>query len=58
MSFSFGRALQATVLKTWMGKEENVQKAQQVFLERCKINSQAQLGEYNDQISAAPMGED
>jgi fructose-bisphosphate aldolase class I len=46
LSFSFGRALQQSTLKTWAGKKENVAKAQGVFLERCKANSEATLGKY------------
>ncbi|KAF5185869.1 Fructose-bisphosphate aldolase [Thalictrum thalictroides] len=44
--FSFGRALQQSTLKTWAGKEENVEKAQAAFLSRCKANSEATLGIY------------
>ncbi|KAL8141336.1 hypothetical protein V2J09_007357 [Rumex salicifolius] len=46
LSFSFGRALQQSTLKAWSGKEENVKKAQEVFLVRCKANSDATLGKY------------
>lgn len=46
LSFSFGRALQQSTLKTWAGKEENVKKAQSAFLSRCKANSEATLGTY------------
>ncbi|CAN7062114.1 unnamed protein product [Brassica rapa subsp. trilocularis] len=46
LSFSFGRALQQSTLKTWGGKEENVKKAQEAFLVRCKANSEATLGVY------------
>ncbi|KAK7386025.1 hypothetical protein VNO78_32075 [Psophocarpus tetragonolobus] len=46
LSFSFGRALQQTTLNTWAGKKENVAKAQEAFLARCKANSQATLGKY------------
>ena len=35
MTYSFGRALQSSVLTTWAGKEENVEKAQNILLERC-----------------------
>lgn len=47
LSFSFGRALQSSTLKTWAGKKENVAKAQQAFLTRCKANSDATLGKYS-----------
>ncbi|KAK4275271.1 hypothetical protein QN277_018385 [Acacia crassicarpa] len=47
LSFSFGRALQQSTLKTWGGQKENVAKAQAVFLARCKANSAATLGKYS-----------
>ena len=46
LSFSFGRALQEPVLKAWNGKEENKEKAQAIFLHRCKMNYLARKGEY------------
>ncbi|XP_068642894.1 fructose-bisphosphate aldolase 1, cytoplasmic-like [Aristolochia californica] len=46
LSFSFGRALQQSTLKTWQGKEENLDKARAAFLSRCKANSEATLGKY------------
>jgi len=46
LSFSYGRALQASCLKAWSGKKENVEKAQQAFLARARANSEAQLGKY------------
>eukprot|EP00249_Psilotum_nudum_P002153 c15046_g1_i1 orf=401-1477(-) len=46
LSFSFGRALQQSTLKTWCGKKENVPAAQAAFLTRCKANSEAVLGKY------------
>ncbi|XP_064976249.1 fructose-bisphosphate aldolase 1, cytoplasmic-like [Musa acuminata AAA Group] len=46
LSFSFGRALQQSTLKTWAGKEENVEKARAAFFSRCKANSEATLGAY------------
>ncbi|GKU98320.1 hypothetical protein SLEP1_g11339 [Rubroshorea leprosula] len=46
LSFSFGRALQQSTLKTWAGKDENIVKAQSAFLTRCKANSEATLGTY------------
>jgi len=46
LSFSYGRALQATCLEAWQGKEENKKKAQDAFLVRAKANGQAQLGTY------------
>lgn len=46
LSFSYGRALQASFLKLWQGQESHVHKAQAAFLHRCKMNSLATLGEY------------
>lgn len=52
VSFSYARALQNTVLKTWQGQDENRDSAQQALLRRAKANSEAQLGKYS------PEGED
>jgi fructose-bisphosphate aldolase class I len=46
LSFSYGRALQHSCIKAWGGQEENFKKAQEVFLNRAKANSEAQLGKY------------
>lgn len=47
VSFSYARALQNTVLKTWKGLPENVEAAQKALLIRAKANSVAQLGAYS-----------
>eukprot|EP00892_Ulva_mutabilis_P012558 jgi/Ulvmu1/9675/UM055_0013.1 len=52
VSFSYARALQNTVLKTWQGQDDNRDSAQQALLRRAKANSEAQLGKYT------PEGED
>lgn len=46
LSFSYGRALQQSCLKTWVGKPENVKDAQEALLARARANSQANLGKY------------
>lgn len=46
LSFSFGRALQASALKAWLGKPENIKVAQEEFLKRAKANGLARRGEY------------
>jgi len=46
LTFSYGRALQATVLKTWKGDASNVKAAQEAFLVRAKANSEAAQGLY------------
>ncbi len=46
LSFSYGRALQASALKVWGGKEENSVVAQDEFLKRATMNGLATLGQY------------
>lgn len=45
LSFSFARALQGEALQVWMGKDENIGPAQDVFLNRLIKVSQARKGE-------------
>ncbi|GBG62754.1 hypothetical protein CBR_g31771 [Chara braunii] len=47
LSFSYGRALQASTLKAWGGKVENVAAAQKAFCVRAKGNGEATLGKYS-----------
>ena len=44
LSYSYGRALQAGALKSWVGKAENESAAQDVLLERSRANSAACAG--------------
>ncbi len=37
LTFSYGRALQASVLAAWQGKKENIDKAQGELLKRAKV---------------------
>ena len=46
LTFSYGRALQKSVLGAWQGKAENVPAAQAALLERAKANGLAAKGEY------------
>jgi fructose-bisphosphate aldolase class I len=46
LTFSYGRALQHTVLKTWLGKRSNAQAAQAALLARARCNSLASRGAY------------
>ncbi|KAG8434874.1 hypothetical protein GDO86_013003 [Hymenochirus boettgeri] len=46
VSFSYGRALQASALSAWKGKTENEKAAQEAFLKRAKINGKASIGQY------------
>jgi len=45
LTFSFGRALQASVLAAWGGKTENLKAAQDELLKRSKVNSKLQAPE-------------
>jgi fructose-bisphosphate aldolase class I len=47
LSFSFGRGLQASPLKTWGGKSNNVKAAQDAFIHRAKLTSAARQGIYS-----------
>jgi fructose-bisphosphate aldolase class I len=53
LSFSYGRALQASVLKEWHGKDENITKARKVFFTRAKANGLATLGKYEGEDATA-----
>jgi fructose-bisphosphate aldolase class I len=46
LSFSFGRALQQTVLATWGGQSANAAKAQEALLHRAHLNGLARRGTY------------
>jgi fructose-bisphosphate aldolase class I len=53
LTFSYGRALQHSAIEQWHGKPENVGKGQDAFFKRAKANSEANLGKYNPQGTAA-----
>lgn len=46
LTFSYGRALQQSVLKAWKGEAGNVAAAQAALLERAGANGAASKGEY------------
>lgn len=46
VSFSYGRALQQSALKAWLGQTDNLEKAQQKFIEKAQQNSLASMGLY------------
>ena len=46
LTFSYGRALQSSVLEAWAGNDENVGKAQEVLQVRAKANGLASEGKY------------
>src|ERR1043166_2766689 len=53
LSFSYGRALQAPVLKAWKGDAANVAAAQQAFHHRAWCNSKARFGKYTEEMETA-----
>jgi len=57
VSFSYARALQNSVLKTWQGEDGNIQAAQEALLARAKANSDAQLGQYKATAEDKKLGE-
>ncbi|MGH2995292.1 MAG: class I fructose-bisphosphate aldolase [Gaiellaceae bacterium] len=46
LSFSYGRALQASPLKAWRGEAANVGAGQEAFAHRAKLNGLARSGKY------------
>jgi fructose-bisphosphate aldolase, class I len=50
LSFSYGRALQASALETWRGDAANVEAGQQAFAHRARMNSLAVAGEWNAEL--------
>ncbi|KAL6773973.1 FBA3 [Auxenochlorella protothecoides x Auxenochlorella symbiontica] len=47
VSFSYARALQNSVLRTWKGEEANFEAAQKALIKRAAANSTAQRGQYD-----------
>ncbi len=52
LSFSYGRALQAPVLRAWGGKTENVAAAKSAYLHRARLNGAARHGRYDAAMEA------
>jgi len=57
LTFSYGRALQASVLKAWGGKDENVKAAQAELIKRASCNGAAALGKYSGEEGSSAAGE-
>ena len=57
VSFSYARALQNTVLKTWKGDESNWEAAQKALIKRASANSAAQQGKYDPKEEDKAAGE-
>jgi fructose-bisphosphate aldolase class I len=50
LTFSYGRALQASPQKAWSGKSENVAAAQRAFAHRARMNGLAALGQWKAEL--------
>jgi fructose-bisphosphate aldolase, class I len=48
VTFSYGRALQDSALRTWLGDSHNYEAAQRAFHHRARCNARASLGEYTE----------
>ncbi|CAF0801027.1 unnamed protein product [Adineta steineri] len=57
LTFSYGRALQASVLSTWAGKRGNISAAQNQLLKRAQAHSAAAKGEYKGGAEGASGGQ-
>jgi fructose-bisphosphate aldolase, class I len=53
LSFSYGRALQASALSAWAGEPANVDAAQAAFLHRARMNALATAGDWNAELEQA-----
>lgn len=53
LTFSYGRALQASALQAWQGKSENVAAGQRAFTHRAKMNGLAAKGAWASDIERA-----
>ena len=53
LSFSYGRALQASALKAWGGEAANVEAGQAAFLHRARMNAAAAAGEWSTELERA-----
>lgn len=56
LTFSYGRALQASVLDAWKGSDDNVEEAKKEFVKRAKNNGRAALGEYKGDLAGTAAG--
>jgi fructose-bisphosphate aldolase class I len=52
LSFSYGRALQASALAAWKGEHANVSAAQCAFAHRARLNGAARSNSYEAEMEA------
>ncbi|BHF64807.1 hypothetical protein SprV_0200781400 [Sparganum proliferum] len=56
LTFSFGRALQASVIQVWQGKDSNIHAAQAELIKLAKANGEASLGKFDGKLEVASGG--
>jgi fructose-bisphosphate aldolase class I len=52
LSYSFGRALQASALQAWGGNPDNRDAGQAAYAHRARCNGLARTGDYSDEVEA------
>ncbi len=52
ISYSFGRALQASALKAWAGDPNNLKAGQRAYAHRARCNGLARTGDYSAEVEA------
>lgn len=57
LSFSYGRALQHSCIRTWAGDDANVRAAQEVLMQRAQANGLAAQGRYEGGAGGAAAQE-
>jgi fructose-bisphosphate aldolase class I len=55
LTFSYGRALQASALQIWGGRNENIQSAQEAFFQRAKFNGMATSGSFSEEMESVTV---
>ncbi len=53
LSFSYGRALQASALEAWRGNPATIDAGQRAFFQRAKLNGLARMGSYAPEMEKA-----
>jgi len=53
LSFSYGRALQASALEAWRGDPASVEAGQDAFLHRARMNALAAAGDWSAELEEA-----
>ena len=52
LSYSYGRALQSSTLKTWAENQDDISVAHSVFAHRCQMAHLARFGNWSEDLEA------